>query len=54
VRRSERPFGSFRRAMRMPVDVRIDDIKARLEEGILTVSLPRHTEASARKVDIEG
>jgi HSP20 family protein len=54
VRRSERPFGSFRRALRMPADVRVDEIKARLDEGILTVTLPRHTEASARKVDIEG
>ncbi|HUF57864.1 MAG TPA: Hsp20/alpha crystallin family protein [Thermohalobaculum sp.] len=54
IRRSERPHGGFRRALRMPADVRIDDIKARLEEGVLTVSLPRHTEANARKVDIEG
>lgn len=54
VRRSERPFGGFRRALRMPADVRIDDIKARLDDGILTVTLPRHTEASGRKVDIEG
>ena len=54
VRRSERPYGGFRRALRMPADVRIDDIKARLDEGVLTVTLPRHTEASARKVDIEG
>lgn len=54
VRRSERPYGGFRRALRMPADVRIDDIKARLEEGVLTVTLPRHTEPSARKVDIEG
>ena len=54
VRRSERPFGGFRRALRMPADVRIDDIKARLDDGILTVTLPRHTEKSARTVDIEG
>lgn len=54
VRRSERPFGGFRRTMRMPADVRIDDIRARLEDGILTVTLPRHTEAAGRKVDIEG
>jgi len=54
IRRSERPHGGFRRALRLPSDVRIDDIKARLEEGVLTVSLPRHTEANARKVDIEG
>lgn len=54
VRRSERPYGGFRRALRMPADVQIDDIKARLDEGVLTVTLPRHTETSARKVDIEG
>lgn len=54
IRRSERPYGGFRRALRMPADVRIDDIKARLDEGVLTVTLPRHTETSARKVDIEG
>ncbi len=54
VRRSERPYGGFRRALRLPADVRIDEIKARLEEGVLIVTLPRHTEPSARKVDIEG
>lgn len=54
VRRSERPFGSFRRALRMPVDVRVADIKARLEEGILTVTLPRETDKKSRKVDIEA
>ncbi|MGD8496947.1 MAG: Hsp20/alpha crystallin family protein [Gemmatimonadales bacterium] len=54
VRRSERPFGGFRRSLRMPADVRIDDIRARLEDGILTVTLPRRTEASGRKVDIEA
>ncbi|HSM08714.1 MAG TPA: Hsp20/alpha crystallin family protein [Gemmatimonadota bacterium] len=54
VRRSERPYGGFRRALRMPADVRIDEIKARLDEGVLRVTLPRHTETSARKVDIEG
>lgn len=54
VRRSERPFGAFRRTMRMPADVRIDDIRARLEDGILIVTLPRNTESTGRKVDIEG
>lgn len=54
IRRSERPFGGFRRALRMPVDVRVDGITARLEEGILTVSLPRHTDEKSRTVDIEG
>lgn len=54
VRRSERPFGSFRRALRMPVDVRVEEIKARLEDGILTVTLPRETDKKSRTVDIEA
>ncbi|MFW6084821.1 MAG: Hsp20/alpha crystallin family protein [Gemmatimonadota bacterium] len=53
VRRSERPVGGFRRTMRMPVDVRVEDVRARLEEGILTITLPRHTDRKSRKVDIE-
>jgi HSP20 family protein len=55
VRRTERAYGKFRRTMRLPADVRLDDIRARLEAGILTVTLPRRvTGAGGRKVDIEG
>lgn len=55
VRRTERAFGKFRRTMRLPADVRLDEVKARLEAGILTVTLPRRAaEAGGRKVDIEG
>ena len=54
VRRSERAFGGFRRTLRMPADVRVEEIRARLEDGILTVTLPRHGEQGGRKVDIEG
>lgn len=54
VRRSERPHGAFRRATRVPADVRLDEIRAKLEDGVLTVTLPRRVEAEGRKVDIEG
>jgi HSP20 family protein len=54
IRRSERAYGGFRRTLRMPADVRVEGIKARLEDGILTVTLPRETAGGARKVDIEG
>ena len=54
VRRSERPHGPFRRSTRVPADVRLDDIRARLDAGVLTVTLPRRVEADGRKVDIEG
>lgn len=53
LRRGERAFGEFRRAVRMPADVKFDAIKARLEDGVLTVTLPRRTD-SDHSVDIEG
>jgi HSP20 family protein len=55
VRRTERAYGKFRRTMRLPADVRLDDVKARLDAGILTVTLPRRDAGvGGRKVDIEG
>jgi HSP20 family protein len=38
---SERRFGSFSRAFRLPDGVREEDIKADFQKGILTVTLPK-------------
>ena len=53
IRRIERPFGEFRRSVRVPADVDLDSIRAGLTEGVLTVTLPRRADQPARKVDIE-
>jgi len=54
VRRTERSFGPFRRGVRVPADVDLDGVRARLADGVLTVALPRRVDHAGRKVDIES
>lgn len=51
---SERRYGAFRRAFRLPQDVSQDDIAANFEDGVLTVTLPRATNDAGkeRKISI--
>lgn len=53
VLRSERGYGSFRRTLRLPPDIREEDVSARLEDGVLEIRLPRKPASEARPVDIE-
>jgi len=54
VRRSERSFGRFRRGVRVPADVDLEGVRARLADGVLTVVLPKRADQAGRKVDIEA
>lgn len=49
----ERHYGRFERSFTLPRTVNADQVKARFENGILTVSLPKAEEAKPRKVQIE-
>jgi HSP20 family protein len=42
--RLERGFGSFRRVFEIPSDVDADGISAKLDNGVLTITVPRRTE----------
>lgn len=53
VRVSERATGPFRREFLLPFHVRPDAIRARLQDGLLRIELPRSGSASAREVPIE-
>lgn len=53
VLRTERGYGSFRRTLRLPPDIREEDVEARLEDGVLEVRLPRKAPSDARTVDID-
>lgn len=51
---SERQFGSFSRSFRVPPDADQDAVEAELDDGVLTLVLPKRSEpeASAKSVKI--
>jgi HSP20 family protein len=51
--RRERNQGSFHRVLRLPVDVNSDKVEARLENGVLSIDLPKAETARARKIEIK-
>jgi HSP20 family protein len=52
--RQERGFGKFRRAVQLPSDVEADKVEARLEQGVLRVTLPKHEWARPRRITVKG
>ncbi len=50
----ERSFGSFRRVVTMPEDVKADEITASYKQGVLDISLPRREQVKeeSRKIEI--
>lgn len=51
---SERRYGSFRRSFTLPRRVDADQIDARFENGVLTVSLPKAAEAKSRMIEVKS
>ena len=45
---SERQYGAFRRSFRLPPDAEGDKAEARIKDGVLEISVPRHR-AEARQ-----
>jgi len=50
----ERRYGRFERSFTLPRTVNADQIKARFEDGVLTVRLPKAENAKPRRVQIEA
>ena len=48
----ERSYGEFGRRLRLPKNADADKIEAKLEHGVLTVSIPKKQELQARKIKI--
>ena len=46
---SERSYGSFQRAFRLPDDVRADKIEAEMHKGVMSISLPRSVSAKPKQ-----
>ena len=53
-RRTERSFGSFERSFSLPAYVDTGNVQASLQDGVLSVTLPRREETKAREIQIEG
>lgn len=53
---SERRYGSFQRSFRVPDTIDRDNIDARFNNGVLTVHLPKRTEAKEqnRKINVKS
>lgn len=50
-RRSERSFGKFYRQFKLPSNAKTQEISARVENGVLTVTVPK-TEESKKKSEV--
>ncbi|MGQ9612745.1 MAG: Hsp20/alpha crystallin family protein [Chloroflexus sp.] len=49
---TERRFGRFSRSIRLPNQIHPDQIEARLENGVLTVTVPKAEEIKPRKIAV--
>jgi len=54
VHRVERSYGLFERSFALPETVDADQVSATLENGVLTVTLPRAEKAKARSIEVKG
>ena len=50
----ERSYGAFSRSFMMPEGTDLDQLKADLKDGVLTISVPKRAEVQARRVPIGG
>jgi HSP20 family protein len=52
--RVERRYGSFRRSITLPSQVRADAIEASFEDGVLEVVVPKAEEAKPKKISVRA
>lgn len=53
IMRQEEPEGDFEKKIRIPVKVKESEIKARFQDGILRITLPKAEEAKAKQITVE-
>ncbi len=52
---SERSFGTFQRALRLPFHVQSDQVQAKFENGVLEITLPKmQAQARSRRIEVQG
>jgi HSP20 family protein len=51
--RREREAGRFSRAVALPDDIDMENVKARMADGVLTVTIPKAEKARPRQISIQ-
>ena len=49
---SELPSGSFRRTLRLPAAIEAEQVEAKIENGLLTMTLPKAESARPKKITV--
>ena len=49
----ERSSGAFSRTLQLPVEVKADKIKAKYEDGVLSISMPKTEPAAVKKIEVK-
>ena len=54
--RIERSYGKFLRHFRLPENTKVDEVNASIENGVLTVTVPKQTQPKpeVRAIEISG
>ena len=52
--RRELRYGKFSRSVRLPEDVKFDEADAQLENGMLTVTIPRKSPSPVQKIAVQA
>jgi HSP20 family protein len=50
----ERSYGTFMRTLTLPEGANLDDVKAELKDGVLTLVIPKRPEVQPRRINISG
>lgn len=50
----ERAYGSFTRAFMLPRSADVENVRAELKDGVLTLVVPKRPETKARKIEVSG
>ena len=49
---NELPNGSFRRSLRLPMEIQAEKVEAKIADGVLTLNLPKAESARPKKINI--
>ncbi len=53
VHRVERVYGKFERAVSLPKEVKLEDVRAEFKDGVLEIRLPKAQTAKETKIEIK-